>query len=79
MNPLAMKATRRRIALPKRIAQNSSSRVFRFAEEFGIRARPRVALDRLVRSLTDETILSQRRNQTRSWPDRATHPLTYAS
>jgi hypothetical protein len=70
---------RGRIALPERIAQHSSPRVFRFAEAFGVCGRPRLPFHRLVRALTDETILSKLRNQTRSWPARATHVLTYAS
>ena len=74
-----MKAMRRCIALPKRVAQDTSPRVFRFAEAFDVRARPWVAFDRLVRALTDATILSKLRNQTRSRQARATNPLTYAS
>jgi len=79
MNPLVMKALRRRIALPKRIAQGTFLRVFRFAKAFGVRARPWLPFHRLVRALTDETIFSKLFNQTRSSPARATHVLTYAS
>ncbi len=79
MNPLVMKAMRRRIALSKRTAQNTSPRVFRFAGAIVVRARPPVAFDRLIRALTDDTILSKVRNQTRSWSAGAIHVLTYAS
>lgn len=74
-----MKAMRRRIALPERIAQYTSPRVFHFAEAFGVRARPRLPFHQLVRVLTDETILSKLFNQARSWPARERHVLTYAS
>ncbi len=79
MNPLATNATRRRVALPKRTAQDTSPRVFPFAEASGVPGRPQLLLIALVRALTDETVCSQLHNQTRSGPARATDPLTYAS
>jgi hypothetical protein len=65
MNPLATNA----------IAQDTSPRVFRFAEASGVPARPRLALH----ALTNEAVRSKLHNQMRSWPARATHPLIYAS
>jgi hypothetical protein len=44
-----IKAMRRRIALPKRFAQNTSTAVFAFAEAFRVRTPPRVAFDGLTR------------------------------
>jgi hypothetical protein len=79
MKPLVTKAMRRRVALPKRIAEDTSLRVFAFAKAFVVRAHPLGAFDRLIRALPDDTILSKLRSQRQSWPTAPYNVLTYAS
>jgi hypothetical protein len=62
MKPLVTKAMRRPVALPKRMVEDTSLRMFPFAKVFVVPARPWAAFDRLIRALSDDTILGKRRS-----------------
>ena len=79
MKPSVTNAMRRRVALPKRMAEDTSLRVFPFAKVFGVWPRPRTPFDRLIRALSNDTISSKLPSQRHSLPGGTIHVLTYAS